>query len=145
MKLLAGKWSATLAATILLTTGAEVLAQNVYIYPQKGQSQKQQYIDEGECKAWAKQNSGVDPNAAPTPAGHAGGTVRGAAGGAALGAGVGAIAGNAGKGAAAGAVVGGVAGRRRSKRAEQQAQAETGNSYLRAYAACMEGRGYTVK
>ena len=69
----------------------------------------------------------------------------GAAKGAAVGAGVGAIGGDAGKGAAAGAAVGGVAGRRGSKMNKQAAQAETANSYQRAYAACMEGRGYTVK
>ena len=65
--------------------------------------------------------------------------------GAALGAGVGAIAGDAGKGAAAGAVVGGVAGRRRSMAAQQQQQEATRSAYDRAFAACMEGRGYTVR
>ena len=62
-----------------------------------------------------------------------------------MGAAVGAIGGNAGKGAAAGAVVGGVGGRRRSVAAQQQQQQATRSAYDRAFAACMEGRGYTVR
>jgi hypothetical protein len=124
------------------------LAQGAYVYPKKGQSQQQQDTDTAECTRWAKAQSGVDPNAPQQPAppgAHARGTARGAAKGAALGAAVGAIGGNAGKGAGAGAVVGGVAGRRRSKSAEQAGQAEQANSYQRAFAACMDGRGYSVK
>jgi hypothetical protein len=62
-----------------------------------------------------------------------------------MGAAVGAIAGDAGKGAAAGAVVGGVAGRRRGIQENQAAAAQTQDTYYRAFAACMEGRGYTVR
>jgi len=62
-----------------------------------------------------------------------------------LGAAVGAIAGDAGKGAAAGAVLGGVRGRRQSMAAQQAQQQETRSAYDRAFAACMEGRGYTVR
>jgi len=42
-------------------------------------------------------------------------------------------------------VVGGVAGRRGSKKNKQAAAAETTNTYQRAFAACMDGRGYSVK
>ena len=35
--------------------------------------------------------------------------------------------------------------RRGSKRAKQAAEAETTNTYQRAFAACMEGRGYSMK
>lgn len=49
------------------------------------------------------------------------------------------------KGAGAGAVVGGVAGRRRSKREQQAAQAGAQNDWARAFAACMESKGYSVK
>lgn len=59
----------------------------------------------------------------------------------AFGAAVDAIAGDAENGA----VVGGVAGRRGSKRARQAGEAETQNSFQRAFEACMEGRGYPVK
>ena len=133
----------------LVLSGTAGWAQSQqFIYPQKGQSKDQQEKDEFECHKWAKQQSGVDPNA-PQPPAQAGenarGTVGGAARGAAAGAAVGAIAGDAGKGAGAGAVVGGVAGRRRSKAANQAAQNERSSSFQRAFAACMEGRGYTVK
>jgi len=139
-----------MVAVVVGTASVQAMAQapKVYVFPQKGQSKQQQEQDEFACYKWAKEQSGVDPSApaAPAQAGeNARGTVGGAAKGAAVGAAVGAIAGNAGKGAGAGAVVGGVAGRRQSKRNKQAAQAETANSYQRAYAACMEGKGYTVK
>jgi len=140
--------SAWLTAALLAAGVAPgVLAQSgkAFVYPQKGQSASQQSKDETECRAWAQQQSGVDANAPPPQAKHGRGTVRGGAKGAATGAAVGAIAGDAGKGAAAGAVVGGVAGRRQSKRTAQAQQADTANTFQRAFAACMEGRGYTVK
>lgn len=123
-------------------------AQQVFVYPQKGQNQQQQDIDTAECTRWAKGQTGIDPNAPKQQeelGSNARGTVGGAAKGAAVGAAVGAIAGNAGKGAGAGAVVGGVAGRRGSKRNRQAAEADTVNTYQRAFAACMDGRGYSVK
>lgn len=142
----------TVSVTILvvgsLVMAAPAMAQQPFVYPAKGQTQQQQDIDTAECGRWAKEHSGVDPNApqqAGKPGQHLGGAVGGAARGAALGAAVGAIAGNAGKGAGAGAVVGGAAGRRKSKVAGQAKQQETQSSYDRAFAACMEGRGYTVK
>jgi len=139
-----------LCATALgMLAAPAVMAQpKQYIYPQKGQSKDMQDKDEYECHKWAKEQSGVDPSAPPPaqqPGSHARGTAGGAARGAAVGAAVGAIAGDAGKGAAAGAVVGGVKGRRGSKANQQAAQAETSSSFQRAFAACLEGRGYTVK
>ena len=137
-----------IAALGLVLVAGRVLAQQVFVYPQKGQSQQQQDIDTAECTRWAKQQSGVDPNAPKQQeqvGSNARGTVGGAARGAAVGAAVGAIAGDAGKGAGAGAVVGGVAGRRNSKKNKQAAAAETTNSYQRAFGACMDGRGYSVK
>ena len=128
-------------------------------YPSKGQSAQQQSKDEGECYAWAKQQTGIDPVAvasAPTqksgPATGGGERVRGAARGAAGGAAIGAIAGDAGKGAAAGAVVGTMAGGRqaRKNKAAQEQQAEqakagTLQQFNKAFGACMEGKGYVVK
>jgi hypothetical protein len=148
---------ATLALIGLGSTGAE--AQKPIVYPAKGQSPPQQQKDQGECEAWAKQTTGIDPVAvaqapAPTSGSTVGGGQRlgGAARGAAGGALIGAIAGDAGTGAAAGAVVGTMAGGRRARQqqAQQQQQAEaqkqqTLGTYYRAVAACLEGRGYSIK
>jgi YmgG-like glycine-zipper protein len=142
--------AAALATTILAIGGTAALAQTskTFVYPQKGQSQDQQAKDDAECRSWAKGQSGVNPEAPPPPAQagtHARGTARGAAKGAAVGAAVGAIGGDAGKGAAAGAVVGGAAGRHRSKTEQQAQQAAASDSFQRAFGACMEARGYSVK
>jgi len=129
------------------------------VYPAKGQSQKQMEKDRNSCYGWAKNQTGFDPmkpppatQAPPPPQGE---RVRGAARGAAAGAAVGAIAGDAGKGAAAGAAAGTVVGgsrqrqkRRQSAQAQQQQTADyeaQRSNYNRAFGACMEGRGYTVK
>jgi hypothetical protein len=138
-------------AAALLTAGVAVAQQTkLFAYPQKGQSKEQQDKDEYECHKWAKENSGVDPNnpSGPDTSQRTGKTVRGAAKGAAAGAAVGAIAGGgkgAGKGAAIGAGAGGVVARRGAKRDEAAGQQQTQNTFLRAYAACMEGRGYNIK
>ncbi|MGF1612855.1 MAG: glycine zipper family protein [Gammaproteobacteria bacterium] len=149
--------TASLAAALMSSSEAQ---QNVFIYPQKGQTQAQQSKDQNECHAWAVQQAGFDPSApaaAPQPSeGSTGGEgVRGAARGAALGAIGGAIAGDAGKGAAIGAAVGGTGGVLRRgaterEAAEQQAQQaalseEQLANYKRAVSACLEARGYTVK
>ncbi len=143
------------ALTICLAAGpgwAEVFA-----YPKKGQSQEQFEFDQFQCHKWAKSQTGVDPAQPPPPAPppQQGGAVRGAAGGAAVGAIGGAIGGDAGKGAAIGAGVGGALGlMRQSARNQQAAQAQAQaqvqaqaarSTYDRAYAACLEGRGYQVR
>ena len=136
------------------------LAQTPVIYPAKGQSAQQQASDDGACMAWAKQTTGIDPIAvaqmppsAPSgPATGGGERVSGAARGALGGLAIGAIAGDAGEGAAIGAVVGTMAGghRARQNQAAQQQQLQSQQqqqlqTYYRAYGACMEGRGYTIK
>ncbi len=140
---------AVLGAVGLVLAATAVLAQGgLYIYPQKGQTKEQQGKDGYECQQWAVEQSGVNPQApaaGPDRGDRARGAVGGAARGAALGAGVGAIAGDAGKGAAAGAAVGGVGGRRGAIRQELHAATAERSSYDRAFAACMEARGYTVK
>ena len=147
----------------------------VYVFPAKKQTAEQQSSDEGACFGWAKSQAGIDPMAikphtqatpqqTPPPeqaasGARAGGAVKGAAGGAAIGA----IAGDAGKGAAAGAVAGTMAGGAQKRRAQQQAAtqqqqqqqaasqqaqasvAEQKANYNKAFSACMEGKGYTVK
>lgn len=133
----------------------------VYVYPNKGQSESQQADDESVCYKSAKAKTGIDPAnlpaATPAPAGtRTGGAVRGGAKGAAGGAVIGAIAGNAGQGAAIGAAAGGALGYRNQRamnNAEQHyatagAQAQQSqqiNNFRRAFAACLESKGYTVK
>ena len=138
-----------IAAVVLLAGSAR--AQDLYIYPNEGQDAEKQEFDEFQCHKWAKDQSGVDPGA-PPPDPNRGNRARGAAGGAiktgALGAAVGGIAGGssgAKKGAAAGAVVGAVGGRNRAVNQEKRQQAGQRNSFQRAFAACMEARGYTVR
>jgi hypothetical protein len=152
-----GLAGAALAASLLLPTAGET--QQPVVYPAKGQSPQKQATDQGECQVWAKQSTGIDPVAvAQTPAPAQGPAVGGgqrlvgAAGGAAAGAAIGAIAGDAGAGAGVGAVVGTMAGGRRARqaRAQQQQSAEAQKqqavaTYYRAFAACMEARGYAVK
>lgn len=116
--------------------------------------------------ALANQASQPAPVAAQAPPPPGGQRVRGAARGAAGGAVVGAIAGDAGKGAAIGAAAGTVAGGARKRQqeeqvaasnqqaqaqAQQQAQSQKANTqsqlatFNKAYSACLEGRGYSVK
>jgi hypothetical protein len=142
------------------------VAQELMIYPAKGQSAEQQEKDKFECYGFAKGQSGFDPMAPPTatappPAKEAaqGGAGRGALRGALGGAAVGYIAGDTKKGAKIGGVGGGLVGgmRRQDQKArekhnreqweQQQVQQYTANrnNYNRAYAACLEGRGYTVR
>jgi len=134
-------------------------AQNLMIYPARGQDQQTQDRDRFECHSWAVQQTGFDPTRAsaapgpaPPPAGP--GLLRGAARGAAVGAVGGAIAGDAGRGAAigagTGAMIGGIRRADQNARFQQQQQAQASansaqlNAYNRAMAACLQGRGYTV-
>ncbi len=136
---------------------------DMFIYPAKGQNQAQQDKDRYECHSWAVQQTGFDPSrpqsansqsTSQRPSSSPPPVVQGAARGAALGAVGGAITGNAGKGAAAGAAMGGMVGgfRRRDermreadRRADAAAASNPGRSaYMRAMAACLQGRGYTV-
>jgi hypothetical protein len=138
-----------LAAAALTTS---TLAQQI-VYPAKGQSAEQQKKDESQCHQWAVQNTGIDPakqTAPPPPPTTATGTQRGAGvRGAARGAVVGEIvADDASTGAAVGAVAARGQSRRQNAAAQQQQQAaqqQTNATYLKARAACLEGRGYTVK
>ena len=163
-------WLRVLILTVLVPlafslTMSELAAQDIFAYPNKGQSKEQQEQDEFQCYKWAQEASGFDPMAVPqasAPPPQEQSTGPGLLGGAALGAGVGAIGGaiggDTGKGAAIGAVAGGVLGGLRSKRRsnqntqsrqqweQQQSQQYTSarNNYNRAYSACMQARGYTV-
>ncbi len=134
----------------------------LYVFPTKNQSQQQQKSDEFECYKWAVEQSGIDPlnmpqvKAAPVQTGPDGSAVKGAAKGALVGVAVGSIGGEAGKGAAAGAVVGAAGGIRQKRvgqaKQQQQSQADAAaqeqaikDSFTKAFSACIEGKGYTVK
>ena len=162
--------TAVLVAALCLRANAAA-AQSVssqlglVVYPTKNQAADQIAKDEGECHAWARQNTGVDPanpmagvqvqQAAPPPGGASAG--RGAVRGAAAAGLIGNIADeDASDFAAAGAVIGGVRGARAQKaqaaQAQQQSQAQTQaiaqermGLFTKAYGACMEARSYTVK
>lgn len=132
-------------AAMTLLASLAAAQPKVFVYPTKGQSQRQQDIDTAECQRWASSQAQSGP-AGPDYGGRAAGTISGAARGAALGAAVGGIAGGkAGKGAGAGAVVGGAAGRQGAVAREQQARAQGQNDWARAFAACMEARSYSVR
>jgi hypothetical protein len=111
------------------------------VFPAKGQTPHKQSQDEGECYAWSKGQTGVDPmtpaasapppaqtvaNAAPPPNGQ---RLRGAARGAAAGAIIGEVADNdAGKGAAIGATAGVLRGGAERRRQQSQAQQDAAKS-----------------
>ena len=136
------------------------------VYPAKGQSPEQQKQDEAACYSWAVDNSGYDPASPPSippatvqssqPSGPTGARARGALRGAAIGE----IAdGDTGDAALAGAAMAGSRQRRQRRRANQQAQTAAAqqqqaatakqqagqDGFNKARAACLEGRGYTVK
>ena len=153
---------AALPDTAKMTYNQISTQMKLYVFPSKGQSQQKQKEDEFECYKWAMQQSGIDPlnlpkvEAAPVETGPDGSAVRGAARGAAAGVAIGAIAGDAGEGAAIGAVTGALAGRRAGKQAKAQQKQQTDaavkqteqelkNSYVKAFSACIEGKGYTIK
>jgi len=146
---------AALAAAFAAPAGAQQ-----YVYPAKGQSPEKQKSDESACYNWAVQQTGFDPAkpppqaAAPAPATTGTGVTPGAgARGAARGAVVGGIiADDAGAGAAVGAVAARGQSRRQNNAAAQSAQQQQSaatqqqqTTFAKARAACLEGRGYTVK
>jgi hypothetical protein len=147
------------AAMLVGTCIATVAMAQQYVYPAKGQTPDQQKADESQCYTWAVQQTGYDPAkppaaAAPPPPTTATGTAPGAgARGAVRGAVVGEIvADDAGAGAAVGAVAARGQSRRQNAQQQQQAQQQAAATnqqgqaaFSNARAACLEGRGYTVK
>ncbi len=150
--------SSIVAALCGLCMAATSMADELMIFPNVDQSSEQQEEDKFACYNWAKGESDFDPMAPPTATeappqegARKGGVGRGLVRGAA----VGAIAGDAGKGAAAGALIGGMRRQDQKRKEQQQRQqweqeqqriyAENRNRYNRAYAACLEGKNYTVR
>lgn len=149
-----------LASLACLMFAAAAPAAEPEVYPAKGQSTEQQERDQFECHQWATKDTGVDPEALaeqqlnqPTPAkkGPGGGMARDAG----IGAMGGAMEGDAGAGAMRGMGIGRMISVFRAKkqlREQQSAETQEGaavhsqlDKYDRAYAACLTGRGYSVK
>jgi len=145
------------AGTTSIATGL-----GLYVFPSNQQDQATQDADEIACYKWAQEQTGVDPINPPEVQAQqvdrsADGTaIVGAAGGAAAGAAIGAIAGDTGKGAAIGAVVGGLRGRRAKVVGDEMQQQQNNqaaaaqqqalmDNFNKAFTACLEGKGYTVK
>ena len=168
MKVIKWGFSALIFAVFLVS---HVQAQEIIVYPAKGQSNEQREKDKYECYTWAKGQTGFDPMQIPTasspaPAGGdksvAGGVVGGGVAGGLGGAVIGGITGGR-KGAKRGVAIGGLSGgaiggmrsssqnsqadQQRKQWEQQQANQymQQRNTYNRAYAACLEGKGYTVK
>jgi hypothetical protein len=144
---------------------------DLYVYPSKGQTEKQLDRDRYECHNWAVAQSHYNPSDThlaphqqvrvvemPAPGRD---TAVGAMTGAVIGSGV-AGRRDSGQGAVAGAIVGAMIGassdaaRQKAAnpaggRMSAEAQAERARlerqaaDYRRAISACLEGRGYTVK
>ena len=150
---------AILCGVCIAATG---MAQELMIFPNDDQTPEKQEEDKFVCYGWAKGETGFDPmapitatEAPPQQSAKQGGLMRGAARGAAVGQIVGGDSSSTKSGAAAGAAIGGMR-RNDQKRKEQQAQqqweqeqaqiyTEKRNRYNRAYAACLEGKNYTVR
>ena len=153
---------------IVYMSGQNVMAQSlskslgVYVFPANNQDQATQDADESECYKWAINQTGYDPinptvvQSDQVDTSADGTAVRSSARGAAGGAAVGAIAGDAGKGAAIGATVGGARGigakkggdaqkQQANDQAASNASADLAADYNKAFAVCMEGKGYSVK
>jgi len=152
---------ATSAGLSLLVSGVSARAE-IIAYPKNGQTQEQFQMDQYQCHQWAKGQTGVDPNnpAQPPPASPSGppppaAVAASATGGAIVGTMIGAISGHPGQGAAIGTAVGASVGMMRvgakgkkqaeaKKKADAEAQAARAQ-YDKAYAVCLEGRGYQVR
>ena len=144
----------------------------VYVFPAKSQSGEQQQLDQLHCYDWAKNQTHLDPLASATsptvvanspppasapPPGHT--AARGAAGGAVFGA----IAGNPPEPRVAiGGTLGAIRGSRQQQAAQEQQAAQQQaaadaqqqanqqaaaqrDQFNKAFAACLDGKGYTVK
>ncbi len=148
-----------LAAAGLVATAS---AQELMVFPNDSQDKEQQQKDEFTCYNWAKGETDFDPMAAPTAsapqpqqAAATGGVRRGAVRGAAIGAVAGGNSSDIGKAAAVGAVAGGMRRQDQKRREDAEYQQweqeqqriyqDSRNRYNRAYAACMEGKNYTVR
>ncbi len=154
--------SSIVAALCGLCLAATSMADELMIFLNADQAPEQQEQDKFACYSWAKDQSDFDPMAPPTATeappqegAKKGGVGRGLVRGAAIGQIVGGDSDSTRRGAAAGAVIGGMRRQDQKRKEQQQRQqweqeqqriyAENRNRYNRAYAACLEGKNYTVR
>ena len=132
------------ATAALLTACASVPSgPSVMAMPGSGRPFEQFQVDDGACRQWAAQSSGIPPEGAAansTATGAVVGTLIGAAAGAALGA----AAGNPGLGAAAGAGAGLIGGSIVGANRGDYAYASVQRRYDHAYLQCMYAKGHQV-
>lgn len=146
--------------------------EELIIFPKEGQGREQKAEDKGYCVHWAKEETDVDPSylrakiemademivreAQATQPRTGRRLMRGAARGAALGAVGSNVDNNVGKRAIQGGMIAGMKTRDQKKQtaAEQKVASQIYrkeqllaqyDKYLRAFAACMEAKGYSVK
>ena len=145
-----------------MLASAALAADDLYVYPDKGQTAEQLERDKEECHDWAVKQTGVDPEklaseavAPPPPSGESSSGAGSGLGGAGLGAARGAMSGDAAGGAIRGVGIGRLVRAARARREmEEQHQANPQDyqqrktqlqSYDRAFGACLTGRGYSVQ
>ncbi len=126
-------------ACLAMALGAVPPAQAAFVYPAQGQSQEQQWNDESQCANFATRQTGHHPaRSSDVGSGVAGGAAVGAATGAIIG---GASGGKMGRGALIGGIGGSLIGGSKARSRERNRD----RNWSRAFAACMEGRGYSVR
>ena len=128
------------AGVVGLLTALAVAAQGPIAYPSAGQDTARQTKDDGDCRARARQSGGYDPAAAGSSADDAAARALGAAGASGGG---GNPAGVERSHSERAAQIGAAAAAERRQGAAGEHPAGAG--YQRAYAGCMEERGYNLK
>lgn len=141
------RWVLGIGALALAVGFGPRASAQVFAYPEDGQSTEQQDQDQSDCHTWAVKTTGVDPTKPaqvhrPEHESALGGLVRGPA----LSAGL-AVATHSPWGAIAHVIL----KRREVEARYEQQQQEIDRHYRalsqydRAFAACLEGRGYSVR
>jgi outer membrane lipoprotein SlyB len=127
--------TASLAAAFTCM-GTPASAQDLFVYPSRGQSDEQLAEDRYACHQWAVQESRFDPSEfgelapprtvrVPVPENEArGATAKGTVAGAVAGAVIGSREDKANKGAVIGAIIGSIAGSAVEEQGERKAQAQ---------------------
>ena len=146
-----------ISAAIVMALASGTAGAGLFVYPANGQSPEQQQQDQAQCYEWATNQVGFDPAygvpaAAPPPA-QSNQVGMGLLGGGLLGGLIGGVThGNMAQSVGIGMLVGGITGysRQQSQDAQQAQQAQYSQTaamqqFQNAEAACLTGRGYSVR